>query len=158
MSPYISCCIQVDDSKGKSVMFDQTAPEAMRYLQRVVDEILAVLFDSRRQSCHGLVLNNFVSCSGFKQLLAKFQLACQCLFDSVDKQEAHPEADSAAAKTNGEAHHCLTELRLAVLGSNCPLKKGYEDLYKQEILNVLSLVPWPCPLSLEKKMLWLCLS
>lgn len=83
-------------------MFDQAAPEAMRYLQRVVDEVLAVLFDSRRQSCHGLVLNNFVSCSGFKQLLAKFQLACQCLFDAVDKQEAQPEADPAVAKTAGK--------------------------------------------------------
>lgn len=88
--------------KGKSIMFDQGAPEAMRYLQRVVDEVLAVLFDSRRQSCHGLVLNNFVSCSGFKQLLAKFQVACQCLFAAVDKQEAQPEADSAVAKTAGK--------------------------------------------------------
>ena len=88
--------------KGKSTVFDQGAPEAMRYLQRVVDEVLAVLFDSRRQSCHGLVLNNFVSCSGFKQLLAKFQVACQCLFDAVDKQEAQPEADPAAAKTAGK--------------------------------------------------------
>ena len=90
-----------DKGKGKGPMLPQGQPEAMRYLQRVVDEILAVLFDSRRQSCHGLVLNNFVSCSGFKQLLAQFQVACQVLFDAVDRQEAQPQADSAAGKANG---------------------------------------------------------
>ena len=85
--------------KGKGPMFPQGQPEAMRYLQRVVDEVLAVLFDSRRQSCHGLVLNNFVSCSGFKQLLAQFQVACHALFDAVDRQEAQP--DAAAGTANG---------------------------------------------------------
>lgn len=77
----------------------------MRYLQRVVDEVLAVLFDSRRQSCHGLVLNNFVSCSGLKQLLAKFQVACQALFDAVDAQETQPAADSSAGNANSEDNH-----------------------------------------------------
>ena len=103
--------------KGKSIMFDQAAPDTIRYLQRVVDEILAVLFDSRRQSCHGLVLNNFVACSGFKQLLAKFQAACQCLFHAVDKQEAQPEADPAAAKATGKAQPCLPVLRLQMHAS-----------------------------------------
>ncbi|DBB00800.1 TPA: hypothetical protein ACH3X1_000730 [Trebouxia sp. C0004] len=94
-----------EDDKGKSKgpMFHQGQPEAMRYLQRVVDEVLAVIFDSRRQSCHGLVLNNFVSCSGFKQLLVQFQVACQVLFDAVDRQEAQPEADPAAGKAHGTA-------------------------------------------------------
>jgi len=91
-----------EKGKGKAAMFDETQPEAMRVLQRVVDEVLAVLFDSRRQSCHGLVLNNFVSCSGFKQLLAKFHLACQVLFGAVEKQESQPAADSTAGKTNGK--------------------------------------------------------
>ena len=93
----------------------------MRYLQRVVDEILAVLFDSRRQSCHGLVLNNFVACSGFKQLLAKFQAACQCLFSAVDRQEAQPEADAAAGKTAGETQSLLPVLMLwaACLHHHC---------------------------------------
>lgn len=108
---------QVEDGngKGKSTTFDQAAPDTMRYLQRVVDEILAVLFDSRRQSCHGLVLNNFVACSGFKQLLAKFQAACQCLFHAVDKQEAEPQADSAAAKTTGKEQPHLSVLMLLLL-------------------------------------------
>ena len=112
---------QVEDSKGKgkSIMFDQAAPDTMRYLQRVVDEILAVLFDSRRQSCHGLVLNNFVACSGFKQLLAKFKAACQCLFDAVDKQEAQPQADPAAAKTTGEAQPHLPVLMLHLHACTC---------------------------------------
>lgn len=94
-------CAQVaedEKGKGKQTMFDQAQPEAMRYLQRVVDEVLAVLFDNRRQSCHGLVLNNFVSCSGFKQLLAQFQVACQMLFGAVDRQEAEPETDATIAK------------------------------------------------------------
>ncbi|KAL0033594.1 hypothetical protein WJX79_006288 [Trebouxia sp. C0005] len=90
-----------DKGKGKGPLYHQGQPEAMRYLQRVVDEVLAVLFDSRRQSCHGLVLNNFVSCSGFRQLLAQFQVACQVLFDAVDMQEAQPEADPAAGKAKG---------------------------------------------------------
>ena len=113
---------QVEDSqgKGKSIMFDQAAPDTMRYLQRVVDEILAVLFDSRRQSCHGLVLNNFVACSGFKQLLAKFQAACQCLFTAVDKQEAQSEADPTAAKTAGKAQPCLPVLMLWLRASTIP--------------------------------------
>ena len=93
-----------DKGKGKGPMLPQGQPEALRYLQRVVDEILAVLFDSRRQSCHGLVLNNFVSCSGFKQLLVQFQVACQVLFDAVDRQEAQPEADPAVGKANGMQH------------------------------------------------------
>ena len=116
--------------KGKSVMFDQATPEAMRYLQRVVDEVLAVLFDSRRQSCHGLVLNNLVSCSGFKQLLAKFQVACRCLFAAVDQQETQPEADSAAAKANGKASLCVG-LSLCRLHGWCVLSifvRGLESL------------------------------
>ena len=96
-----------DKGKGKGPMFHQGQPEAMRYLQRVVDEVLAVLFDGRRQSCHGLVLNNFVSCSGFKQLLAQFQVACQVLFDAVDRQEAQSEADPAAGKANGIQNCCF---------------------------------------------------
>lgn len=120
MLPEPSLHNQVEDSKGKgkSIILDQTAPDTMRYLQRVVDEILAVLFDSRRQSCHGLVLNNFVACSGFKQLLAKFQAACQCLFDAVDKQEAQPEADPAAGKTTGEAQSRLPVLMLCLLSQS----------------------------------------
>lgn len=112
---------QVEDSqgKGKSIMFDQAAPDTMRYLQRVVDEILAVLFDSRRQSCHGLVLNNFVACSGFKQLLAKFQAASQCLFTAVDKQES--EADPTAAKTAGKAQPRLPVLMLWLHASTIPV-------------------------------------
>ena len=73
----------------------------MRYLQRVVDEVLAVLFDHRRQSCHGLVLNNFVSCSGFKQLLAKFQVACRVLFEAVDRQEAQLDGQPIGGKADG---------------------------------------------------------
>ena len=112
--------VAVDDKgKGKQTMFDQAQPEGMRYLQRVVDEVLAVLFDNRRQSCHGLVLNNFVSCSGFKQLLAQFQVACQMLFGAVDKQEAEPKTDPAAA--TGTSSELLQSL-LCLPGQDCDHK------------------------------------
>ena len=91
-------------------MVDQASPEAIRYLHRMVDEVLAVLFDSRRQACHGLVLNNFVSCSGFKELLAKFKVACQCLFDAVDKQEAELEANPARSTGKTSYDTCFLSI------------------------------------------------
>ena len=94
--------VQDSKGKGKAIAYDETQPEALRYLQRVVDEVQAVLFDSRRQSCHGLVLNNFVSCSGFRALLAKYQLACQALFDAVDKEESQSQAIAQKGTANGE--------------------------------------------------------
>lgn len=151
-------------------MFDQTTPEAMRYLQRVVDEVLAVLFDGRRQSCHGLVLNNLVSCSGFKQLLAKFQVACQCLFDAVDQQEAQPEAESAAAKANGKAHVCVQ----ASIFADCIDEQHSECIWvlvpphaSQFILKshdcmmdlIVTYVPgFLCPPSAKAQQLWFCAS
>ena len=119
----VCCCQAAEDSKDKRAMFDEATPEAMRYLQRVVDEVLAVLFDSRRQSCHGLVLNNFVSCSGFKQLLAKFQMACQCLFTAVDNQEAQPAAGSPDAKANGKGRVCQVTCA-ELLSCHCALTEA----------------------------------
>ena len=87
-----------DDDKGKGVgpVMDQSKPEGMRYMQRIVDEIIAVLFDSRRQSCHGLILNRFIAVSGFKQLLVAFQHACHTLFTIVREAETHPAAPIAS--------------------------------------------------------------
>lgn len=107
-----------DDNKGKSVStpFDQSKPEGMRYTQRVVDEIVAVLFDSRRQSCHGLVLNRFIAFSGFKQLLVAFQNACHTLFTIIREAEAQPAAESTEAQSPGgwqlsfPTHSALTTL------------------------------------------------
>lgn len=100
---------------GMGTLFVEPTREGMRYLQRVVDEVLAVLFDSRRQSCHGLVLNNFVSCSGFKQLLAKFKTACDLLFETVEHEEAVAEGEAEYAAAIGMAHLCVTCLCFAVL-------------------------------------------
>ena len=105
----------IDYSKGNGMglLFIETTSEGERYLQRVVDEVLAVLFDSRRQSCHGLVLNNFVSCSGFKQLLARFKTACDLLFQAVSHQEAVEEGKAQWAKAKGMAHLGVTCLRFS---------------------------------------------
>lgn len=106
-------CVQIaDNDKGKGVAtsFDQSRSPAtgMRYTQRTVDELIAVLFDSRRQSCHGLVLNRFIAFSGFKELLKAFQTACQTLFAIINDADAQPTTDSAEAKAAGIALtlHC----------------------------------------------------
>lgn len=104
-----------DDDKGKGVgpLVDQSKPEGMRYMQRIVDEIIAVLFDSRRQSCHGLVLNRFIAFSGFKQLLVAFQHACHTLFTIVTEAETQPAAPSAEAISGGQFVWSCCEWRAA---------------------------------------------
>lgn len=98
----------------------------MRYTQRMVDEITAVLFDARRQSCHGLVLNRFVAFSGFKQLLNAFQLACQNLFNIVqtDQQPSKVSGAAAAAAANasGPSQDILPGMLSA--GNVCPNPQG----------------------------------
>lgn len=73
----------------------------MRCTQRIIDEVTAVLFDGRRQSCHGLVLNRFIAFSGFKELLKAFQTACHTLFAIMEDADAGPMAGTIEAKSTG---------------------------------------------------------
>lgn len=94
-----------DDDKGKDVAtsLDRTKPEGMRCTQRIIDEVTAVLFDGRRQSCHGLVLNRFIVFSGLKELLKAFQTACHTLFAIMADADAEPMVGTIEAKSTGTA-------------------------------------------------------
>lgn len=115
------------------VLAEPNTQEGMRYLQRVVDEVLAVLFDNRRQSCHGLVLNNFVSCSGFKQLLVNFQTACEILFEAAEHQMVVAECEADLAEAKGMV---LSDLFVLCCPSSCtcPLHEMLAALHSENRL------------------------
>lgn len=67
-------------------------PEGMRlsrYLMRALNGLFGALFDTRRNTCHCLVLNFFVSCGGLVAFLQRFQ-------DVVSLVKSLPGLDDAA--------------------------------------------------------------
>ncbi|GAX74557.1 hypothetical protein CEUSTIGMA_g2006.t1, partial [Chlamydomonas eustigma] len=78
------------------------------HLVRVAEEAVAMLFDSRRRSCHVLILNFFVALGGLDSLLLAFKRATDGLWASVELKEAKAgagkeKAASATAATGEEA-------------------------------------------------------
>ncbi|KAI5385562.1 E3 ubiquitin-protein ligase UPL1 isoform X2 [Lathyrus oleraceus] len=51
-----------------------------RYLGKVVDDMAALIFDSRRRSCYPAMVNNFYVHGTFKELLTTYEATCQLLW------------------------------------------------------------------------------
>ncbi|CAA2959517.1 E3 ubiquitin- ligase UPL1 isoform X1 [Olea europaea subsp. europaea] len=51
-----------------------------RYLGKVVDDMVALTFDSRRRTCHNAMINNFYVHGTFKELLTTFEATSQLLW------------------------------------------------------------------------------
>ncbi|KAL3508356.1 hypothetical protein ACH5RR_027757 [Cinchona calisaya] len=52
-----------------------------RYLGKVVDDMLALTFDSRRRTCYTVMINNFYVNGTFKELLMTFEATSQLLWN-----------------------------------------------------------------------------
>ncbi|KAF9587900.1 hypothetical protein IFM89_006154 [Coptis chinensis] len=51
-----------------------------RYLGKVVDDMVAIIFDSRRRTCNTILVNNFYVHGTFKELLTTFEATSQLLW------------------------------------------------------------------------------
>lgn len=56
------------------------------YTVRVLDDVAAVLYDSRRQSCHSLVLSAWVAVGGLEDLIDLFNRESNTLWAEADKE------------------------------------------------------------------------
>lgn len=63
-----------------SVGHDMSLSVKCRYLGKVVDDMMALIFDSRRRTCYTVMINNFYVHGTFKELLTTFEATSQLLW------------------------------------------------------------------------------
>jgi len=75
----------------------------LRHAVRVVEQLSAVLFDSRRRSCHCLVLNFFIRFNGVALLSRQFQNSVQMLWQCQQLEERMKVAPPNDGPSTGQA-------------------------------------------------------
>ncbi|XVE50857.1 hypothetical protein DITRI_Ditri01bG0197700 [Diplodiscus trichospermus] len=79
---------------------DMSLSVKCRYLGKVVDDMGALTFDSRRHTCYTAMVNNFYVHETFKELLTTFEATCQLLW-TLPHSIATPSVENEKA---GEAN------------------------------------------------------
>ncbi|KAL2630710.1 hypothetical protein R1flu_015396 [Riccia fluitans] len=82
-----------------------------RYLGKVVEDIMAVVFDSRRRTCNTVLVNHLSAHGGIKQLLTTFEATSQLLW-SVPQAFGSPmdtENGSEKAEDKADTNSWLTD-------------------------------------------------
>ena len=77
-------------NEGEEVTGNALSRQRVRttYLERMTDDVAAVLFDTRRRTAHSLVLNFWVACGGLQSFLNHFHSALEQLWAAVDAEAA----------------------------------------------------------------------
>ncbi|XXG72650.1 hypothetical protein AAC387_Pa07g1701 [Persea americana] len=85
-----------------SVGLEMSLSVKCRYLGKVVDDMAALIFDSRRRTCNTVLVNNFYVHGTFKELLTTFEATSQLLWPySIPTSEAE---QGKAAEGNKLSH------------------------------------------------------
>lgn len=113
---------------GAGAAAPAAAPPTNSHLCRLSDEIMALLFDSRRRSCHLLILNFFLALGGLDALLVRFKQATEQLWAAIDAQQQRhqQEAAAAAATAAGSADATMMDASetTAPLGGLAPVPEA----------------------------------
>ncbi|XP_034896846.1 E3 ubiquitin-protein ligase UPL1 isoform X1 [Populus alba] len=75
-----------------------------RYLGKVVDDMAALTFDSRRRTCYASMVNNFYVHGTFKELLTTFEATSQLLW-TLPYPFPHPSVDHEKAGEGNNLSH-----------------------------------------------------
>ncbi|KAJ6886418.1 E3 ubiquitin-protein ligase UPL1-like isoform X1 [Populus alba x Populus x berolinensis] len=75
-----------------------------RYLGKVVDDMAALTFDSRRRTCYASMVNNFYVHGTFKELLTTFEATSQLLW-TLPCPFPHPSVDHEKAGEGNNLSH-----------------------------------------------------
>ncbi|CAA3019978.1 E3 ubiquitin- ligase UPL1-like [Olea europaea subsp. europaea] len=87
-----------------------------RYLGKVVDDMVALTFDSRRRTCYNAMINNFYVHGTFKELLTTFEATSQLLW-TLPYSISSPGADQENSGDGGKLSH--SSWLLDTLQSHC---------------------------------------
>ncbi|CAI9787771.1 unnamed protein product [Fraxinus pennsylvanica] len=87
-----------------------------RYLGKVVDDMVALTFDSRRRTCYNAMINNFYVHGTFKELLTTFEATSQLLW-TLPYSISSPGADQEKSGDGGKLSH--SSWLLDTLQSHC---------------------------------------
>ncbi|GAA0160727.1 ubiquitin-protein ligase [Lithospermum erythrorhizon] len=89
-----------------------------RYLGKVVDDMVALTFDSRRRSCYTSMVNNFYVHGTFKELLTTFEATSQLLWTLPCSV---PASCSDLVKSSSEGRFAPSSWLLETLNGYCRL-------------------------------------
>lgn len=91
------CAAQGPANPGEPISVGDLTQYA-HYFARVVEELMAVLFDVRRHTCHSLVLNYFVAGGGLNVLVGQFHILQQLMWQELELKEQSHNARTSAGK------------------------------------------------------------
>ena len=80
------CPVQGPANPGEPVAVNDVIQYA-HYFTRIIEELMSVLFDVRRHTCHSLVLNYFVAGGGLKVLVQQFAALQQLMWQELEVKE-----------------------------------------------------------------------
>ncbi|KAL3688671.1 hypothetical protein R1sor_014980 [Riccia sorocarpa] len=74
-----------------------------RYLGKVVEDIMAVVFDSRRRTCNTVLVNHLYAHGGIKQLLVTFEATSHLLWSVPQPSGSPMDTENGAEKVEDKA-------------------------------------------------------
>ncbi|KAL5205547.1 hypothetical protein ABZP36_033756 [Zizania latifolia] len=132
--------------------FDMSLSVKCRYLGKVVEDMAALTFDSRRRLCNSAVINSFYGNGTFKELLTTFEATSQLLWTLPF---SIPIAGSTQASSISEkvSHnswlldtlHSYCKLLEYYVNSSFLLSPSHNQLLVQPIVTELSINLFPVP-------------
>ncbi|BFI34167.1 E3 ubiquitin-protein ligase HUWE1 [Marchantia polymorpha subsp. ruderalis] len=106
------------DGHGTTSQLEPPVSVKCRYLGKVVEDIIAVVFDSRRRTCNTVLVNNLFAHGGIKQLLVTFEATSQLLWrvpqasgSPMDTENGKPESSDKVEDKSDSNSWLLDTLR-----------------------------------------------
>lgn len=91
-----------------------------QHLNRLAEEVHMALFDSRRRSCHALILNYFVAVGGLDALAARFGDAVDALWAAMDMPAAAAAAAAPTASATTGTDVVMSDVQAPAAGAATP--------------------------------------
>ncbi|KAJ7557451.1 hypothetical protein O6H91_05G127400 [Diphasiastrum complanatum] len=123
------------DGHGSFADFDTSMSVKCRFLGKIVDDVVPILFDSRRRTCNTVIVNNLYAHGVIKKLLISFQATSQLL--GTGSQSTGSPMDTESGKTEGEKIEDKVEPHAWLMET----LQSYVKLLEQLVTSSLLLTP-----------------
>eukprot|EP00252_Welwitschia_mirabilis_P007759 TRINITY_DN1943_c0_g1_i1.p1 TRINITY_DN1943_c0_g1~~TRINITY_DN1943_c0_g1_i1.p1 ORF type:complete len:3671 (+),score=717.88 TRINITY_DN1943_c0_g1_i1:355-11367(+) len=110
--------LNVDESRT-GFDFDSLLSAKCRYLGKVVEDMVPVIYDNRRRMCNAAVVNTFYAQGAIKSLLKTFEATCQLLWTGSFMSQREMDTTDASKPVSEKVEH--STMLLDTLKSYCRL-------------------------------------
>ncbi|KAJ7561891.1 hypothetical protein O6H91_03G045900 [Diphasiastrum complanatum] len=123
------------DGHGAGSDFEASISVKCRFLGKIVDDVVAILFDSRRRTCNTVIVNNLYAHGVIKKLLTTFQVTSH-LLGTVSQSTSSP-MDTENGKIEFEKIEDKVETHAWLMDA----LQSYTKLFEHLVTSSLLLTP-----------------